>query len=1033
MSTATISDARDDGCERYDAASRRGRPAELIAAGERSTEIPVMERTASVTRMRILCIRGLLAAMISPALVQAQAGYTLASVSNPSVLNLDFGTSVAFVGDVEGDGVEDYAVGDRYARAGGSASAGAIHIISGATGVTIRVHAGVAGEGLGASVAGLGDIDHDGVPDYIGGAPAASPGGRAYAWSGATGALIHTFSGTATVACIVPFPCAPISEQLGASVAGPGDLNGDGTPDILIGSPTLTLSNAAIMTGGARVFSGASGAALFGINGGISWAVLGTSVAGGGDLNHDGIPDIVVGMPRISPLPYGNTPGGTGSIHAIAGGTGATLWVASGSQSDDRFGTSIAIVGDVNGDGSDDVAVGAPGSSLGGVPTVRVVSGQNGATLFNTPTPVGGDRFGAAVAAAGDVDGDGHLDVLVGAPQAFSGTALFAGKVYILSGLSGAVLRTYSSATAYDALGTSVAGCRSIDGDGIPDALIAAPQTVGAGGPGHVEVRSGATGLPIRTHTGDLGMLRSIITSTIVVGDVDADGRPDIAVAMQDGAIAVISGATGTAIRRIEGPPLAPGTTFELAPLGDVDGDGAGDFASLAVLSLGGTAQLNVDSGATGMPLASVSIPRCGLDRISLAAIADVNGDSRKDLVLGFPASPSVTCASSGEVQIRSGATGALLRSIATNHSTYDGFGFAVSGAGDLDGDGITDVLVGAPATPFLGAFAAGAVYGFSTATGLQSFVVSGTLQNQTFGIRVASIGDLNGDGIAEFAATNQLNVAGTSPGSVEVWSPPAGLLLATIVNAVPSESIGRAIAAVGDADGDGVPDLAVSAGTASSGGTTAARVIVVSGATFAPRFMVPDVTPGDLFGWTLAPAGDWNGDGLSDVIGGVSALPGQSAVRVVSFAGVPAGSMAVGSGCPQSNGDVPVLSAFGGQPTAITGNPAFGFVVSNAPPGVPGVLVVGGSMASWGGTSLPLSLSSAGLPGCSLFVSPDVLIPFTTSTGVASHGSKWLSLPVPVAPSLVGARLAFQAYAAASTASALPGAVTRAVSIALL
>jgi hypothetical protein len=380
------------------------------------------------------------------------------------------GSAVASIGDVDLDGVPDVAVGAPLASPGG-VSSGRVAVLSGADASPLFVAPGVAGEQLGAAVAAAGDLNGDTIPDFIAGAPrATTPAGpqtgRAYLISGAGGGVIATLSGSAA------------GEHFGWSVASTGDVNGDGTPDVLVGAPDSTANGPA--SGYARLVSGSTRATLLTISGAGSDR-CGFSVAGAGDLDGDGQPDLLVGSPGAA----GNVPLG-GKARAHSSTSGAVLHTFSGTTVGGQLGWSVAGLGDVDQDGVRDIAVGAP--SANGVGTTAnagsasVYSGATGGLLQAVGGGQTGDRLGASVADAGDADGDGVSDVLVGAPGAGNVVPFGNGTARIVSGRDFAMLHVFAGAQPGDALGTSVAGAGDLDGDGLADALVGTPGDDTGGG-----------------------------------------------------------------------------------------------------------------------------------------------------------------------------------------------------------------------------------------------------------------------------------------------------------------------------------------------------------------------------------------------------------------------------------------------------------------------------------------------------------------------------------------------------------------------
>jgi len=339
---------------------------------------------------------------------------------------------------------------------------------------------GRAGDRLGAAVAAAGDLDGDGADDFLIGAPYDDPDGLGDAGttlvvSGAGGTLLYRLTGGAP------------GDRLGASIAGGADVDGDGVLDFAIGVP------GAAGGGDALVVSGASGAILL-IAGGVSGGdELGAAVALA-DVDGDGRADLVVGSPGAT--------SGAGRIDLFSGRSGQPVW-SLGGRSGDALGSALAA-GDLDGDGLAEIVAGSPGagSSAGRIEAHSLVSG-----LYLERDGVAGERLGAAVALAGDVDGDGFGDIVIGAPGHDPGGLPRAGRALVLSGAGGGLLRQATGAETGEALGTSVAGGRDMDDDGLADVAWSSP---GAGGgdpnaPGRVEVVSGMTGQLILGHDGGPG------------------------------------------------------------------------------------------------------------------------------------------------------------------------------------------------------------------------------------------------------------------------------------------------------------------------------------------------------------------------------------------------------------------------------------------------------------------------------------------------------------------------------------------------
>jgi hypothetical protein len=304
--------------------------------------------------------------------------------------------------------------------------------------------------GFGWSIAGMNDVTGDGVGEFIIGAPAEDGSvqntGRAYLVSGATGDIFTTLLGSQQ------------NQEFGYSVAGLGDVTGDGLSEVVIGSP-----------GGDRVHIYSPDGTLIRILAGQPNSRFGTSVASIRDQDGDGLRDVLVGAPFES-----SGTGITGAVHLFSGQTGFPLGSLIPSFPDGGFGFSVAPAGDHDGDGIADILVGAPGSLLG-AGAVFVFKG--GAPLQSTllkwaPGTALGDNLGLSVSRLLDVTGDGVPEVIAGSPGASGGT----GQVTVFSGVNMSVLHVFTEILALS-LGASVAGTVDLDNDGLVDYIVGAPGT----------------------------------------------------------------------------------------------------------------------------------------------------------------------------------------------------------------------------------------------------------------------------------------------------------------------------------------------------------------------------------------------------------------------------------------------------------------------------------------------------------------------------------------------------------------------------
>jgi hypothetical protein len=416
------------------------------------------------------------------------------------IKNAKAGSAVAFAGDVNGDGYGDYVVGmpgyDIPAAPPLKTiqDAGRAEVISGKTGAVLMSVNGVAAkDAMGFAVAGNGDIDNDGFDDVLVGAPNAddfafgvADAGSATILFGPDGIRTKTFIGKS-------------KKSLSGSAVALADVNGDNHADIIIGAPKADdVARSLTDAGNVTVISGNNYAVLNTLYVAKAKANAGTSVAAG-DINHDGKADIIIGAPNDDDATNNLKDAGSVSVYDISG---TELMRKYGAVANAHFGKAVAS-GDVNNDGVDDVLVGAPdddNAKLKDAGSVTVFSGSDGSPLvkkFGAATKI---NLGNSVA-AGDVNADGYADIIAGAwkdnaptiPKITKDT----GSVSVWSGNGYALIDTVYGDAANDYFGAAVsAGDVNSDGKfdliiGIPgfDTLLDTKPVKEAGG---VKVLSGA-------------------------------------------------------------------------------------------------------------------------------------------------------------------------------------------------------------------------------------------------------------------------------------------------------------------------------------------------------------------------------------------------------------------------------------------------------------------------------------------------------------------------------------------------------------
>lgn len=563
-------------------------------------------------------------------------------------------------GDVDGDGFADLIAGFRGFVSGGQ-QWGAAYLLSGrsygAAPITWMVQGTQTATypftdqiAYGELVASAGDFNGDGFADLTLSDPEYDVG------SELSHGLVEVFLGgpdgpadTADYRVVG----TQANMRVGIDLVSGGDINGDGYGDILYSQHSDNHIN--IIYGQGQSVATSWAAAGSGTHNGDH---LGGSVSAAGDLNADGFGDVAAGAYQ-----YDNQ---RGQVTVLMGGespySGWSKIELQGESQGDRFGYSVAYAGDVNNDGYSDLVVGAPdaGGGPGRVYIYRgTSSGVSTTAAWILEADPEDDDFGFSVAGAGDANGDGYADVLVGDPY-YDGesynqgcAALFLGSA---DGLLPAPAWFWTGGEAQSHAGYAVSFAGDNNADGYTDLLVGSP---GYDGPGGLVSRGRTMGfqggvsgpdtypdwsLYGTFQGGQLGL------SVACAGDVNRDGYSDVLVGapFQDYGfdntgsaylfLGSASGLVGSFTQRIDGTSsMAPYLGNDLDGIGDVNGDGYGDVA----ISEHGLSRVRVYLGSeSGLDLDSellISDPDFPQQGVALAGAGDVNGDGFSDLITGTP------------------------------------------------------------------------------------------------------------------------------------------------------------------------------------------------------------------------------------------------------------------------------------------------------------------------------------------------------------------------------------------------------------
>jgi PKD repeat protein len=452
--------------------------------------------------------------------------------------NAYFGYSVGTAGDVNGDGFSDIIIGARYYDNGQTDEGRAFVYHGSTTGLSAAsnwtAESDQVNADFGFSVGTAGDVNGDGYSDVIVGSDLYDNGqtdeGRSYVYHGSATGLGATAAWTAE--------SNQDTAYFGYSVGTAGDVNGDGYSDIIIGSQRY--DNGQNDEGRAYVFHGSA----TGLSTSPAWTAesdqaltyFGNSVATAGDVNNDGYDDVIVGCPD-----YTNGEDDEGRAYVYHGSASGLMtspaWTAESNLGYSYFGTSVKIAGDVNGDGYTDVIVGAPWYTNGETSEGRAyvyyggLSGLNASPAWTAEGNQTYAFFGNSVGTAGDVNGDGFSDIIIGADYYDNGQSN-EGRVYVYhgaaTGLSATPAWNVESNQANAMFGRSVGTAGDVNGDGYSDVIIGAPAyDKGSSNEGLAFVYNGRDNEPPLSNAGPDQIVDTLSVVTLD-GSLSSDPEDDL-------------------------------------------------------------------------------------------------------------------------------------------------------------------------------------------------------------------------------------------------------------------------------------------------------------------------------------------------------------------------------------------------------------------------------------------------------------------------------------------------------------------------
>ena len=910
-------------------------------------------------------------------------------ITSPSPSGL-WGIQLSAIGDVNGDGTRDIIIGAEQEERG-VLNEGIVYLYNPLNGEEIHSFKSPDAQidGLfGKAVSAIGDINNDGISDIVVGAPGEDTDdndalddnqGRVYIMSGVDGSPLLTIE-------------SPNPEQnglFGSTVKGVQDINNDGIPDFLVGAPEENKD--AEYPGRAYLFSGEDGALLHAFkspnpreNASTSAEGFGFSLTDINDVNNDGFADIVIGAWREdNPNAVGTAR--DGQVYIFNGLSGNLIHTISSpnTQANGSFGYAVETTADMTGDGSQDLLVGAKDEDIPDEADTReqgrvyLVNGSDGEVVrtFDSPFIDESLGFGKRISSFQDFNVDGIPDFLAGLTSAGDG-----GRLFIISGGNGAILKEYASPNDDfgDGFGFAFDVLDDMDNTGVRDLVISAPgENIGFFNSGKVYIfKNGEAEISDQTAPSPpLNLTLNSENEQIKLNweassvedvekyniyrttnrfELDSLERPDPDLLLDnipaDQTIYIdesalvkqnyfyrvtaidTAGNESSFSNKVEGLwvrdestdraeiilTIEPPDSINSIQFGevveqfqDITGDSIPEILVTAgrdtVDDKGGAGRLYMFDGSDGSLIYTVTSPASqnggefsgavpvgsitSLSANSVDIIDDIDNDGVVDFAVGAPSEDDDNPSGArGRAYLFSGADGQLLQTFLPPGSDFTFFGAVISAIGDINSDGIRDVLISDPIKSTNGFFQNGEAYAYDPVTGNLIYrVISGDPEDiGFFGAASSRINDIDGDEVDDFAVGAPeeqgeiLENGFASTGVVYLFSGRTGEIIDSLFT--PSDytgssggaQFGASLVNAGDLNGDGTDELLVADNAKDIGpepegiaeralGSGIVYIIDVKSNNALTAFFLEDAEVAERFGTSLAKLDDLDGDNIPD------------------------------------------------------------------------------------------------------------------------------------------------------------------------